>query len=105
MKQLVLIILLTAAILAGCVLRTGPEGSEVMIVPPLPVVVELDLEPFYFHSGYFYHYGDDHHWSYSRARSGPWQPLPPGHYPKEVKWKRKYRDRDRDHHHDHDDDD
>lgn len=85
-------ILLTAAfglsILAGCIVYSGPQGSGV-VVAPLPAVVELDIDPFYFYRGFYYHYHDDHHWSYSPHREGPWKELPRGHYPKETKWKKK----------------
>jgi hypothetical protein len=67
----------------------GPEGSGAVIVPPLPVIVELDLDPYYYHGGYYYHYHDDHRWTYSPSKGGPWHDLPRGHYPKEVKWKKK----------------
>ena len=97
MKKAALIVLCGAFLLPGCLMYAGPDGSGVAVVPPLPAIVELDLEPLFFHSGFFYHYHDDHNWSYSHSRGGPWNPLPPGHYPKEVKWKGKGRG-----HHGHD---
>jgi hypothetical protein len=100
MKRTVLVALFGACLLSGCLMYAGPEESGV-IVSPLPAIVVLDLEPFFFHSGFYYHYQDDRHWSYSHSRSGPWRDLPPGHYPKEVKWKRQGPDRDRDRGHGH----
>lgn len=110
MKRNLPTVLFGAFLLSGCLMYAGPEGSGVVVVPPLPAIVELDLEPFYFHSGFYYRYHDDRHWSYSQSRGGPWKKLPPGHYPKEVKWKGKGRgyereyERDHDRGHDHDDD-
>lgn len=91
MMRHVFVALFGALMLSGCLMIAGPEGTEVMVVPPLPAIVELDFEPFFFHRGYHYHYRDDNHWSYSRSKDGPWNDLPRGHYPKEVKWKNKKR--------------
>jgi hypothetical protein len=67
----------------------GHEGRGAVVVPPLPAIVELDMEPFFLHDGYVYHYHDDHRWTYSPSRNGPWRELPRGHYPKELRWKGK----------------
>lgn len=89
--------LLSALLLPACVVAPGHHGREV--APALPVVVELHLEPYYFHRGFYYYFHDDHHWSYSRSRGGPWTALPREHYPKEVRFKDRRdwgRDRGRD---------
>ena len=88
--------LLAALLLPACVMAPGHRGPDV--APPLPVVVELHLEPYYLHRGFYYYY-HDHRWSYSRSRSGPWKALPREHYPREVRFKDRRdgeRDRDRD---------
>jgi hypothetical protein len=76
--------LFAAFLLAGCLLpgRHGP----VLLVPPLPPIVELDAEPYYFQGGYHYYYRNDS-WSYSNSRNGPWMQLPRDRYPKEVRFK------------------
>ncbi|TLM65572.1 MAG: hypothetical protein FDZ69_09415 [Deltaproteobacteria bacterium] len=89
MKRTLLAAVLGGFLLSGCLMYASPEGRGVVVVPPLPALVELDIEPFFFHRGYYYHYHDDHRWSYSESRGGPWRKLPPGHYPKEVRWKKK----------------
>lgn len=89
MKRAISVVLLGCLLLTGCIMYTGHGGSGVAVVPPLPAIVELDLEPFFFHSGYVYRYHDDNHWTYSPSRNGPWRDLPRGHYPKELRWKGK----------------
>lgn len=89
--------LLAALLLPACIVAPGHRGPDV--APPLPVVVELHLEPYYFHRGFYYYFHDDHHWSYSRSRAGPWEALPRERYPKEVRFKDRRdsgRDRGRD---------
>jgi hypothetical protein len=82
--------LFAAFLLVGCLLpgRHGP----VLLVPPLPPVVELDVEPYYVQGGYYYFYRNDG-WSYSNSRSGPWVELPRDRYPKEVRFKGRVNDR------------
>jgi len=70
----------------GCLVVPEHRGGNVVLVPPLPAIVVLDTEPYYVNGGYHYHYRNDG-WYYSRARSGPWAPLPKDRYPKEVKYK------------------
>lgn len=72
-----------------------PAGPDYVVAPALPVVVELGVEPYYYHSGFHYYYHDhDHRWSYSRARTGPWKALPRDRYPREIRYKDRH-DRDR----------
>lgn len=79
---------LLALVLAACVVSPAHRGaghhSGVVVAPALPFVVEIGVEPFYFHGGYHYHYHNDR-WSYSQSRSGPWIDLPRSHYPKEIR--------------------
>lgn len=96
MKRIMISSLVVVSLLTACVMVPGRRGGVAVV--PLPPIVELDVEPYYYHSGYHYHY-DNGSWFYSTSRSGPWTDLPRGHYPKEVRYKNKGRkgDRGRDH--------
>jgi hypothetical protein len=93
---------LLAALLAGCVV-TPAYGPDYAVAPALPFVVELGVEPYYVHDGFFYYYHErDHRWSYSRDRAGPWKDLPRDRYPREIRYhdRDSYRDRgEREHEH------
>jgi len=84
--NMVFVAILAAFMLTACVVSPGPGGYGVEVAPALPAVVVLDVEPYYYHSGYYYFY-QGNSWSYSRARSGPWTELPRSHWPKEVRHK------------------
>ena len=86
--------LLAATLLSACVV--GPaRGPDYAVAPALPVIVELDLVPYY-HGGFYYHYYQrDNRWAYSRSQNGPWSELPRDRYPREVKYKDRGRDWDR----------
>ncbi len=84
MKHLVLVALCAALMLTACVIAPAPPGYEVEVAPPLPPVIDLGVEPYYYHSGYYYFYDHDY-WRYSRSKSGPWQELPRSHWPKEIR--------------------
>jgi hypothetical protein len=86
--------LLAASLLSACVV--GPaRGPDYVVAPALPVIVELDLVPYY-HGGYYYHYRHrDNRWIYSRSQTGPWHDLPRDRYPREIRYKDRDRDRDR----------
>jgi hypothetical protein len=91
MKSLIVAALLAAFALAGCVVSPGTPGYGGYEISPLPEVVELSQEPYYYynHNWYYYH---DRNWSYSREQRGPWTELPRSHWPRETII---YRDRDR----------
>jgi hypothetical protein len=74
--------------------RRGPDVDVVLSIPLLPPIVELQTEPYYNHSGYYYHF-DNERWYYSRSRGGPWADLPRDHYPKETRYKGKHWQHDR----------
>jgi hypothetical protein len=94
-----LVALLAALLLPGCVVAPAHHGGpDVVVAPALPVVVELGVEPYYYHGGFYYYY-HDRAWSYSRERAGPWRDLPRDRYPREI----RYRDHERDHSRDRDD--
>jgi len=84
--RMLYVALLTVPLLTACILTPTGRGPGVVMAPALPVVVELDIEPYYFHGGYHYYYHGDR-WSYSNSRSGPWHNLPRDRYPKEVRRK------------------
>ena len=86
MKTIFLALLLGVFLFVGCVVAPGRRGSGVIVVPALPSIVVLETEPYYFHSGYHYHYQNDR-WYYSNERRGPWAELPRDRYPKEVRYK------------------
>ena len=92
--------LLAVLLLPACVV-TPAQGPDYVVAPALPVIVELGVEPYYFHDGFFYYYHErDHRWSYSRDRAGPWKALPPDRYPREIRY--RHRDQDREHERDRD---
>lgn len=94
------IALLAALLLSGCVVAPAHRGPEWVVAPALPLVVELGVEPYYYHNGFFYYYHDQR-WSYSHERTGPWRELPRDRYPREIRYRGRdgggERDRDRDH--------
>lgn len=100
MKRWVLAALFAVLLLAGCVIAPGPPGYEVEVAPPLPAIIELDVEPYYFQGGYYYYYHDSR-WDYSRSRRGPWLELPRSHWPREIRRKGMEEHRDREFMHEH----
>ena len=87
MKRFLMVDLLAVVLLAGCTVGLAPAGyGGAVVVPALPTVVVLEVEPYYQQSGYFYFY-QNNHWSYSKSKNGPWAELPRDRYPKEVKYK------------------
>ncbi len=86
MRKSLIVVPLTALLLTACVVAPADHRSGVVVVPTLPLIVELGVEPYYYHSGYHYYY-DNNRWRYSSSRSGPWTDLPQSHYPKEIKFR------------------
>lgn len=72
--------------LTGCSRQAWPahQAGVAIVVPALPLIVELGAEPYYYHQGYHYFYNNQR-WSYSQSRNGPWMDLPHSHYPKEIR--------------------
>lgn len=95
MSKMLYVVPLATLLLASCVVVPDHHG-EVVMAPALPVIVELGVEPYYYHSGYHYYYHDDH-WSYSHSRTGPWLALSRDRYPREVRRHRQGRDDRKDH--------
>jgi len=95
MYKLLIAAPVTALLISACVVvPTDPYGGTV-IAPPLPVVVELGADPYYYQSGYYYYY-DNQHWRYSNSRNGPWVDLPRSHYPRETRFRGRGDRRDED---------
>jgi hypothetical protein len=96
MKKTVIVALISAFLVTGCTVGFigGHHGGNMVIVPALPVTVELDADQYYYQNGYYYNY-QGNVWLYSESRQGPWLQLPRSHYPREV----HYRGHDN---HDHD---
>ncbi|MBK7473062.1 MAG: hypothetical protein IPI73_23005 [Betaproteobacteria bacterium] len=84
MRRLLIVAPLAALLLTGCVVMPAGPGPGFVVAPPLPLILELGVEPFYFQHGYHYYYNNNR-WSYSNSRSGPWADLPRSHYPREVR--------------------
>lgn len=95
-----LALLLAVPLLSACVVEPAHRGPGYVVAPALPVIVELGVEPYYFHGGYYYYYHDKR-WSYSNARTGPWRDLPRDRYPREIRYKDR-RGGDHDDRRDHD---
>jgi hypothetical protein len=93
MKSLVLLLFIAALILTSCVVSPAPPGYGGVAVSPLPAIVELGADPYYYQNGYYYYYQDDN-WRYSRSRSGPWTDLPRSHWPKEIRHRERDGDRE-----------
>ena len=92
---------LMALLLSACVVAPADHrGPGMVVVPALPLIVELGTEPYYYQGGYHYHY-DNNGWRYSNSRSGPWTDLPRTHYPKETRFKGRADGRSEDHDRDH----
>lgn len=94
MKRVLLTIVVSVLLIAGCLVPPGhrgrgsASGSITFEVPALPTIVVLEEEPYYHHGGYVYFYQGDR-WTYSKSKNGPWNELPRDRYPKEVKHKGK----------------
>ena len=97
-KILIPMVVILCWLIACSSMAMGRHGSKVAVVvsiPLLPPIVELHEEPYYYQSGYYYHYDRDR-WYYARSKRGPWANLPRDHYPKETRYKGKSWRHDRD---------
>ena len=91
MRKKSIMVAVIAATLAGCVVAPSGRGPAVVLAPALPIVVEFDVEPYYYYRG-FYYYFEDSRWRYAKSRSGPWYDLPRSHYPREIRYKNRGRE-------------
>ena len=73
MKKAVIGFLLSAFLVAGCAIGFGRHGN-LIVVPALPVTVEVDADQYYSQNGYYYRY-QGNVWVYSESRQGPWVEL------------------------------
>ena len=76
---------LAALLVSACVVAPLGPGPSVVVAPPLPAIVEFDVEPYYYYRGYYYY--ENSRWRYANSRSGPWVELPRDHYPREIRYK------------------
>jgi hypothetical protein len=88
--------LMLAFLLSACVVAPARHGQGIVVAPALPMVVDLSVEPYYVHGGFYYYY-DNHHWNYSNSRTGPWRELPRDRYPREIRYKNYNEHYDREH--------
>lgn len=86
MYKMLIVAPLMALLLSACLVAPPSRGSVRVMAPPLPLIVELDAEPYFYQSGYYYYYNNNR-WRYATSRSGPWANLPRNRYPKETKFK------------------
>ena len=94
MFKMLIVVPFTALMLSACIVAPDHYSRGVVVAPALPVVVELDVEPYYYQRGYYYYYDHDN-WRYSNAKTGPWTNLPRSHYPRETRFKDQYGNRGR----------
>jgi hypothetical protein len=99
MKNIVLVSLFALLLLSACIVTPGPSDYGGVTVSPLPSVVVLGADPYYYQNGYFYFY-QDNNWRYSKSRSGPWYNLPRSHWPKEIRHRDRNYQQDGDRNHD-----
>jgi hypothetical protein len=85
MIKTVVIGTITTLLLAGCTIGYNRHG-DLIVVPALPVTIELNDDRNYFQNGYYYHQ-DGRVWVYSTSRQGPWTHLPRSHYPRNVHYR------------------
>ena len=83
MKTRTFFLISSILLLTGCLVAPR-RGGGVEVLPVLPAVVELDVEPYYVYGGYYYSYSNDR-WFYATSRSGPWVDLPRSHWPRETR--------------------
>lgn len=88
MKKSVILVIFSAFLVTGCTIGFlgGHRGGSIVIVPALPLMVEIDTDRYYYQNGYYYSYRGDV-WFFSESRQGPWRRLPKSHYPREVRYR------------------
>jgi hypothetical protein len=88
MKKAVVVAFISAFLVTGCTIgfMGGHRGESLMVVPSLPVMVELDADQYYYQNGYYYRY-QNNVWLYSGSKQGVWSRLPRSHYPREVRYR------------------
>lgn len=90
LSRMILSSLFMVSMLTACLVPSRHGGFDVLLPPPLPVIVELGPDRYYQHGGYNYYYQGDR-WRYSRDRSGSWSDLPRSHWPREIRRKGDWR--------------
>ena len=85
MHRMLYVALLATLLPTACYVVPA-RGPDYAVAPPLPLVVELGVEPYYYQGGFYYFY-HDRGWSYSDSRAGPWRDLPRDRYPRELRFR------------------
>jgi hypothetical protein len=87
MKKAIIVAFISAFLVTGCTIgfMGGHRGESMLVVPALPVTVELDADQNYYQNGYYYRY-QGNVWLYSSSRQGVWSRLPRSHYPRDVRY-------------------
>ena len=101
MRKSIIGVLISAVLIAGCAIgfrERRHHGEGLIIVPALPIIVELAADRYYYQNGFYYRYEGDV-WFYSESKHGPWYRLPEDRYPREVHFRGHDRDFDRDREH------
>jgi hypothetical protein len=94
MKKAMIGFVISAFLVVGCAIGFGRHGNLV-VVPALPVTVEVDDDQYYYQDGYYYHYNGSA-WFYSDRKGGQWRDLPRDRYPREVRRRGEQNQRDHD---------
>ena len=84
LSRLVLISLFVVFMLTACIVPSRHGGVDVLLPPPLPMVIDLGPDRYYHQNGYNYYYQGDR-WQYSKDRDGSRSDLPRSHWPREIR--------------------
>ena len=90
LSRMVLVSLFTLSMLTACIVPSRHGGVEVLLPPPLPIIVDLGPDRHYQQDGYHYYYEGDR-WQYSRDRDSSRLELPKSHWPTEIRHRGDWR--------------
>lgn len=90
LSRFVIAILFAVTMLTACIVPTRNGGVAVILPPPLPVIVDVGPDRYYYQDGYHYYYHGDR-WQYSRERNGSRMDLPRSHWPREIRHRGDWR--------------
>lgn len=90
LSYMVFTLLFAMSILTACIVPSGRGGFDVLLPPPLPVILDLGPDRYYYQDGYHYYYQGDR-WQYSRERNGSRSDLPRSHWPNEIRQRGDWR--------------
>ena len=84
LSRMVLTSIFVVSLLTACIVPSRHGGVDVLLPPPLPVIVDLGPDRYFYQNDYHYYYEGDR-WQYSRERGGPRSDLPRSHWPNEIR--------------------